>query len=122
MSSIIHKDAIELAAELQAMTYEIIGERVGVLADEAEEKIGSIIIPETSKIRPIRGTIVVLGQALVNPDAETKRKYAGVDIGKRVTFNKYLNIVQKVKRMDGSDLEIIVLHASDIYFCWRSAE
>lgn len=122
MSSILHKDAIALAAELQALTYELIGERVGVLPDAAEEKIGSLYIPETSTTKPVRGTIVVVGQALLNPDDDSRRKYAGIDIGKRVTYNKYNCLTMKVKRMNGNDLELVVLHASDIYFCWRSKE
>jgi chaperonin GroES len=121
-------EALTIAAELRSMGphktgYELIGERVLVLQDEGQDKTpGGIIIPDTAKQVVMRGTIVMLGagvrqlQASENP-VEAAR-YAGLAIGKRLTFNRWNLNLQKLARANGDEVLLLVLHAGDVYLVW----
>ncbi len=56
-------------------------DRVLVEPIEEEEKVGSIIIPETAKEKPIMGTVVAVGT-----DEEVKEL---IKVGDKVIFGKY---------------------------------
>jgi chaperonin GroES len=121
-------EALTLAAELRAMGphktgYELIGERILVLQDEGQDKTpGGIYIPETSKQVVMRGTIVMLGAGVrlmqASTDLTESAKYAGIEIGKRITFNKWNLNQQKLTRANGGEVTLLVLHAGDVYLVW----
>ena len=122
------KTVFELAAELKVMGphktgYELIGERVLVLQDEGQEKTpGGIIIPDTAKEILMRGSIVMLGAGVqlmqASKDLEVAARYAGLAVGKRLTFNRWNLNKQKVTRANGDEVTLLVLHASDVYLVW----
>ncbi len=56
-------------------------DRVLVEPIEEEEKVGSIIIPETAKEKPIMGTVVAVGT-----DEEVQEL---IKVGDKVIFGKY---------------------------------
>ncbi len=56
-------------------------DRVLVEPIEEDEKVGSIIIPETAKEKPIMGTVVAVGT-----DEEVKEL---IKVGDKVIFGKY---------------------------------
>lgn len=123
---------IELSAELQSMGpsqtgYTLIGERVAVLVDEGQEKTeGGLYIPDSAKQVLFRGSILLLGigvRALQeSSDPEKRARYAGIEVGKRVTFNRWNPAKQELKRADGSKLEVAIMHAMDIYLVWGDSE
>lgn len=64
-----------------------LADRVLVLPAQAEEKVGGIIIPDTAKEKPQRGTVVAVGggtkdepMALKEGDTVLYGKYAGTEI------------------------------------------
>lgn len=64
-----------------------LADRVLVLPAQAEEKVGGIIIPDTAKEKPQRGTVVAVGSGtkddpmvLKEGDTVLYGKYAGTEI------------------------------------------
>ena len=79
VTNIILKDKI--------MKLKPLADRVLVLPAQAEEKVGGIIIPDTAKEKPQRGTVVAVGQGtkdeqmiLKEGDVVLYGKYAGTEI------------------------------------------
>jgi len=75
--------------------------------DEAEEKIGGIIIPDTAKEKPQRGKVVAVGNGKVTEDG--KRVALDVKSGDRILFGKYSG--NEVK-LDGEDY--LILREEDV--------
>ena len=76
-----------------------LSDRVLVLPAQAEEKVGGIIIPDTAKEKPQRGTIVAVGQGtkdeqmvLKEGDTVLYGKYAGTEL--EANGEKYLMMRQ----------------------------
>jgi len=63
------------------MNIQPLDERVLVEPQDAEEKVGSIIIPDTAKEKPSMGKVVAVGT-----DEELQKL---VKVGDRVLFGKY---------------------------------
>jgi chaperonin GroES len=63
------------------MKIQPLDDRVLVEPVEAEEKVGSIIIPDTAKEKPSMGKVIALGT-----DEELKEL---IDIGDKVLYGKY---------------------------------
>ena len=63
------------------MKIQPLDERVLVEPLEAEEKVGSIIIPDTAKEKPIMGKVIAVGT-----DEEIQKL---LKVGDRVIFGKY---------------------------------
>lgn len=74
-----------------------------VRPDKAPEKIGSIIVPDRAKEKPLRGEVLAVGPGRVT---ETGRKTLDVAVGNVVLFSAYAG--QKVENDD------LLLHESDI--------
>ena len=69
---------------------------------EQEKSKGGIIIPDSTKEKPIEGEIVAVGSGKVQKDGTLRKPE--VNVGDRVLFGKYTgNDVQ----LDGEDLLII---------------
>jgi len=63
-----------------------------------EESVGGIIIPDSAKERPQRGTVIAVGKGVVKEDGT--RTALDVTPGDVILFGKYTN--QEVK-LDGED-------------------
>src|SRR6266571_2528100 len=70
--------------------------------DEGEQQIGGIIIPDSAKEKPQRGTVVAAGNGRVAKDG--KPIPLDVKAGDQVLFGKYSG--QEI-RLDGKDLFIM---------------
>ena len=64
-----------------------LADRVLVLPAQAEEKVGGIIIPDTAKEKPQRGTVIAVGggtqdepRVLKEKDTVLSGKYAGTEL------------------------------------------
>jgi len=65
-----------------------LGDRVVVDRDESQETTaGGIVLPDTAKDKPVRGTIIALGTGRVLDDGS--RSSFQVKEGDRVLFNQY---------------------------------
>ena len=79
-------------------------DRVLVLPAEAEEKTASgLIIPDTAKEKPMRGTVVAVGSG-------KKDEPMTVKVGDAVLYGKYAGTELKV---DGDDY--LIMRESDIF-------
>ena len=81
------------------MNIKPLGDRVLVLPAPAEEKVGSIIIPDTAKEKPLHGKVVATGNGtkdeemfLKEGDEELYGKYSGTELEYEGT--KYLMMRQ----------------------------
>ena len=77
------------------MNIKPLADRVLVLPAQAEEKVGGIIIPDTAKEKPQRGTIVAAGNGTKDEEMVLKEgdevlygKYSGTEL--EVEGTKYL--------------------------------
>ena len=75
--------------------------------DEGEQQIGGIIIPDSAKEKPQRGTVIAAGNGKVNDDGE--RIPLDVKAGDLVLFGKYTS--QEVK-LDGE--EYLIMKEDDV--------
>ena len=64
------------------MNIKPLGDRVLVSPAPAEEKIGGIIIPDTAKEKPLRGTVVAVGKGTKDEEMILKE-------GDQVLYGKY---------------------------------
>ena len=70
--------------------------------DEGEQQIGGIIVPDSAKEKPQRGTVIAAGNGRVNDDGE--RVKLDVKAGDTILFGKYSG--QEIK-LDGVEYLII---------------
>ena len=70
--------------------------------EEGEQQIGGIIIPDTAKEKPQRGTVIAAGVGKARKDG--KRIALDVKAGDQILFGKYAG--QEV-RLDGEDYLIM---------------
>lgn len=114
-------EARNLGARLVANGVVLYGDRVGVVRDEEEEATRSgIIIPDQARRKPIRGRIVIVGLGCDPEDGEDP--IAGMSYGDRVSFTKYNPVLHEVELNDGGepkDVQIEIMHVSDLYLAWR---
>lgn len=75
--------------------------------DEGEQQIGGIIIPDTAKEKPQRGTVVAAGSGKVG--AGGKRIALDVKTGDLILFGKYTS--QEIK-LDG--VEYLILREDEV--------
>ena len=81
------------------MNIKPLGDRVLVLPAPAEEKVGSIIIPDTAKEKPLHGKVVATGNGTKDEEMFLKEgdevlygKYSGTELEYEGT--KYLRMSQ----------------------------
>lgn len=77
-------------------------------AEETEQKVGAIIIPDSAKERPQEGTVVALGKGRVTDDGEVHP--LEVKAGDTVLFGKYSGTEVKV---DGE--EFLILREDEVF-------
>ena len=91
------------------MNLKPLGDRLIVKAIEEEETTASgIVLPETAKEKPQKGTVIAVGDGAWDEDGE-KRIPLDVAVGDEVLYSKYGGTEIKV---DGEDL--LVLRESDV--------
>ena len=87
------------------MSLKPLGDRVLVKAVEQEEVTASgIVLPDTAKERPSRGTVIAVGDGRI---VEGVRVPVEVEVGDEVIYSKYGGTEVKV---DGEDLMILSEH------------
>jgi chaperonin GroES len=92
-----------------AITYKPLGSRVVVEPIEQEDiTAGGIVLPETAKEKPQKGTVLSVG--LGDRDDEGKRVPMDVSVGDVVLFAKYAGTEIKV---DGGK-KLLILRESDL--------
>ena len=85
-----------------------LGDRVVVQREESEEKTaGGILLPDTAKDKPARGTIVSVGNGKLLEDGN--RGQLQVKVGDRVIFSSYAGETFKVE-----DQELLLMREEDI--------
>lgn len=85
-----------------------LGDRVVVQRDESEEKTaGGIYLPDTAKDKPVRGTIIAVGDGKLLDDG--RRGELQVKVGDRVIFTSYAPEPFKV-----GDEEYLLMREEDI--------
>jgi chaperonin GroES len=91
------------------MKFKPLGDRVLVKrTDEAEQKsAGGIIIPDTAKEKPSRGTVLSAGPGTLKEDGT--RTPLDVKEGDKILFGKYSGTEVKI---DGE--EFLIMHENDI--------
>lgn len=91
-----------------AVSIRPLGEKVLVKRTEAEERTaGGIVLPETAKEKPKRGTVLSVGDGRLLEDGS--RKPLDVKKGDKVLFTSYAGTEVKV---DGE--EVLIMDESDI--------
>lgn len=85
-----------------------LGDRVVVQREEAEERTaGGIVLPDTAKSRPSRGTVIAVGEGRLLDDGT--RHPLQVKPGERVLFSSYAGEQIKVE-----DEEYVLMREEDI--------
>ena len=76
--------------------------------EEAEEKIGMIIIPDTAQEKPAEGTIIAVGPGKVTKDG--KKIPLELRVGNKVLYGKHSGTEIKV-----DEIEYLMMRESDIF-------
>ena len=84
------------------MNIKPLGDRVLVLPAPAEEKVGSIIIPDTAKEKPLHGKVVATGNG-------TKDEEMVLKVGDQVLYGKYAGTELE---LDGA--KYLIMRQSDV--------
>lgn len=93
---------------LKATKLQPLGDRVVVERESAEEKTaGGIVLPDSAKDKPARGTVVSVGNGKLLDNGE--RGALQVKVGDRVIFSSYAGETFKV----GED-ELLLMREDDI--------
>ncbi len=99
MSEILEKPLVEKLTPLQ--------DRVLVERGVEEEKIGTIVIPDTAKEKPVRGTIIAAGPGKRLESGQTQPM--SVKVGDEILFGKYAGTEVKLDTK-----EYIVMREDDV--------
>lgn len=85
-----------------------LGDRVVVQREESEEKTsGGILLPDTAKDKPARGSVISVGNGKLLDDGS--RSALQVKVGDRVIFSSYAGETFKV-----DDQELLLMREDDI--------
>ncbi len=86
-----------------------LGDRVLVRpSTDREEKIGSIIIPDTAKEKPQEGEIIAVGGGRTSDDGN--RIEMDLSVGDRVLYGKYSGTEVKI-----GDEDMLIIRESDVF-------
>ncbi len=85
-----------------------LGDRVVVEREESEERTaGGIVLPDTAKDKPARGTVLSVGDGKLLDDG--RRSEMQIKVGDRVIFSSYAGETFKV-----NDQELLLMREDDI--------
>jgi len=90
------------------MALKVLGDRVLVKPDAEEETRGGILLPDTAKEKPQRGTVVAVGEGRRLDSGEIVPP--SLQVGDRVIFSKYGGT-----EIEDADEDYLILSTSDIY-------
>src|SRR5205085_234190 len=94
---------IQVIGSRTAMNIRPLHDRVIVQRlDEGEQRVGGIIIPDSAKEKPQRGTVIAAGAGKIRDDGERQRP--DVQAGDVILFGRYAG--QEIK-VDGEDYLIM---------------
>ena len=115
------KDARRVAAEIEALGYIVPGSKVLIIRDETMEQKseGGIIMREEAQARPLKGTIIALGQGIRKDPATYDLD--GINVLMRATFSKYEGHKESIALLDGDTVEVEFLTSADLYLIWIDA-
>ncbi len=86
-----------------------LGDRVVVQREASEERTaGGIVLPDTAKDKPARGTVISVGNGKMLEDGT--RGAMQVKVGDRVVFSSYAGEAFKVE-----DEELLLMREDDIF-------
>jgi chaperonin GroES len=95
-------------AKKKTLKLQPLGERVVLQREASEEKTaGGIVLPDTAKDKPARGTIVSVGAGKLLENGQ--RSPLQVKVGDRVIFSSYAGETFKV-----DDEELLLMREDDI--------
>jgi chaperonin GroES len=87
-----------------------IGDRIVVRREAAEEKTaGGILLPDTAKNKPQRGTILAVGPGKMKPDGS--RAEMQLKVGDKVLFTSWAGDEFKDRAAEG---DILLMHEGDV--------
>lgn len=87
-----------------------IGDRIVVRREVAEGKTaGGILLPETAKNKPQRGTVLAVGPGKMKPDGT--RAEMQLKVGDKVLFTSWAGDEFKDRGADG---DILLMHEGDV--------
>ena len=87
-----------------------IGDRIVVRREAAEEKTaGGILLPDTAKNKPQRGTILAVGPGKMKPDGS--RAEMQLKVGDKVLFTSWAGDEVRDRPADG---DILLMHEGDV--------
>ncbi len=75
--------------------------------DEEERTAGGIVIPDTAKEKPVRGTVLAVGAGKILDNGDTRA--LAVKVGDKILFGKYSGTEVKIENED-----VLVLREEDI--------
>ena len=97
-----------MAAKKKSLKLQPLGERVVIQREASEEKTaGGIVLPETAKDKPARGTIVSVGDGKLLDSG--RRNPLQVKVGDRIIFSSYAGETFKV-----DDEDLLLMREDDI--------
>ena len=97
-----------MAAKKKSLKLQPLGERVVIQREASEEKTaGGIVLPDTAKDKPARGTIVSVGDGKLLDSG--RRNPLQVKVGDRVIFSSYAGETFKV-----DDEDLLLMREDDI--------
>lgn len=117
----VPEHAKRIAAEIEAMGYKPVGDRILIVRDEAIDKTeGGIILPDSAKRKPLRATVVALGTGFFLPqdrqsDFVLELTMEGFDRMERVLHTKYNPTLLEMTGTDGKTFEVEVVTPRDIF-------
>lgn len=112
------KDAKQIAAEIAALGYIVPGSKVLILRDETMEQRSEegIVLREEAQARPLKGTILALGQGIEKGPEEYDLD--GIDVLMRATFSKYEGHIENITLLGDDTVGVEFLTAADLYLIW----
>ena len=92
------------------MALKPIGDRIVVRREAAESKTaGGILLPDTAKNKPQRGTVLAVGPGKMKPDGS--RAAPQLKVGDKVLFTAWAGDEFKDK---GSNDDLVLMHEGDV--------
>jgi len=97
-----------MAAKKKSLKLQPLGDRVVIKREESESTTaGGIVLPDSAKDKPSRGSVVCVGNGRMLTDGS--RGELQVSVGDRVIFSSYAGEVFKVE-----DEELLLMREDDI--------
>jgi chaperonin GroES len=97
-----------MAAKKKVFKLQPLGDRVVIKREESESKTaGGIVLPDSAKDKPARGSVVCVGNGRLLQDGS--RGQLQVKVGDRVVFSSYAGEAFKV-----DDEELLLMREDDI--------